>query len=360
MATPYIEGFERGNMAPWVPSNATYAYVVHRDDVSSINASFKPLLVGNYGLAVRGSSYYVTLNMSDIGEASGTDEFYLRYRYQTQTPADSNFLFTVLNSISQFICYADSSISVGGTFFKGQDYAYLGWMPVPFRWSLVEIYCKFASDDLAYDGRLHVWFNGISVIADDTFRTNDLNGVQMMDNIRLYGTNSNSYWRIYDDVVFIAGSDATSFANIQTNSSIVTYRPSSNGSDNNWQSSPLARPSYKCVDEIGTTAVADGDYIQALGTGGQESYNLTSDTTGNAVASINSIQSVHRTRKLGPSPFKIKPYVKSGGQDHYGNLKDLDTDFNPYQYVWLTDPGTGTFWDSTSLINMELGVESDE
>lgn len=361
MSRIYTQGWEEGHMGDWVIESTykTWVAVVDNDWLFNKSSKFKPIEHGNYALRL-GGSRNVGLDLRKLPgvPSSGLREIYIRFRMQCNRPYWSPYVFLRRGQWENLNILRAYYLSGGLQMSSYPDNIQTGAVLDSFQWHTIEWYCLLSTNRATPNGAMELKVNGISAtggLLTNIATTTQAQSDWLIQSIAFYGTGSSSdnYVTLYDDIVIC---DSTASF---TDAYILKGEPSAIGSNHYWEPEPPSQETYECVNSVGDQATVDTDYINAIGTGGRETFPITLDETG--VSNVDSVTVRCRGKKAGAaSAYQMAPVLRSGGDNYDSPSQDLTTDNEEYVAVWEQNPNTSTDWTTSDLNNIEIGVKADE
>ena len=354
MSREVICGFESG-YADWFFMNQADVVtgVYHKDDFSTLlnGSDLQQPVAGNYSLVLENNGFA----MLDISRFLGeTDNLYLKFLLQVpstylsgtiltvRTGGLSGTLMTIINDAGKLRLY------------NGYMEEARSWTAISAnRWYLIEFYMKVSSTRTIADGAYELRIDGRRECYSNAAKTNVLTTAQTIKHIVLTGATS---YHLFDDFAL----DSTASFDIGSDSHVLRFKPSSNGTTNQWTAYPSGS-NYEVVDDSGPEDIIDTDYIKTNQVNQKDSYPVVLDGTA-TLGTIYNVQINHRTERLGRStPTAVKPYLRINASE-YDNGSETEVGYgrpNPITRIWDQNPDTLTDWIESDITSLELGIKSE-
>ena len=359
MSKLYIEGFESGNMGRMQTYRTDYDFVINKSQLGTITTAngYVDPAQGNYVVAVSDNMWICP------SQFVGTEvtEIYLSFKWQHENNSCTESFFQLLSPEGNVHVdftfdsgtYATSNLQAT---FSGRTShnAYSGDWFAPSQWHQIELYYLLSTNSVTYDGEYVLYHDGVPILSESNMRSN-VESSATRDIRFIQFDNAGGAYNLYDDIII----DTTSNLSISGAQSIIKYKPSANGTTNQWTAYPSGS-NYEVVDEEGSFDSVDADYIRTSQANEKDSYPIVQDGTATVDGTIYSIQTNHRTRKVGnPIINNIEPYIVNGGE-HTGTSRPPSiNNFNPELNIWEVNPNGGGEWNKAAVEGLEIGVKSD-
>lgn len=208
-----------------------------------------------------------------------------------------------------------------------------------FNPSTVDIYLSIAPS-----GGQATWYYNGGLVGTYTGDTQGYAATSIIDNIRFL-TNNNYNDTCAISQVIVADEDTRGMK-------VATLAPSGAGALSDWTGT------FADVDE---TAPSDLDYISTSAANTGELFTMTdlSSTAQNGYEVKAVVQSARASKGL-TGPQNLQYYMYSNGTVNPSpNIAGLTNNFATMpQYVWATDPSTGSAWTIPNVNNLQAGFKS--
>ncbi len=131
----------------------------------------------------------------------------------------------------------------------------------------------------------------------------------------------------------------------------LTVRPAGAGAHTDW--TPSTGSNWQCVDEASPD---DSDFVSSTSFGAIDLYTQSGGVP--AGATVNSI-TVHVRAKASLASFSsIEPYIRSGTTESGPSSQLLSDAFADYNWLFSTDPATGSAWTVSAANACQIGVNA--
>lgn len=196
--------------------------------------------------------------------------------------------------------------------------------------------------DYSASGTLTFYQNGTQIVTySGDVTTDGQTSLAKVGLTQIWDANNITYASMYSQVI-VATTDTRSMK-------LATIQPVANGNVMQWTGA---------VSDVNETTLSDATAITS-GTSDQLAQftvpSLPSGTFG--VEAI--VQSVRASRGS-TGPQNLQFVARTGGSDYTSSSQSLITSYQNYQYLWATNPATGSAWTTSEIAaaGFNLGIKS--
>lgn len=197
---------------------------------------------------------------------------------------------------------------------------------------------------LAPTGGQAAWYINSGLVGTYTGDTQGYASTTIIDNVRLWTQYNGNLWTYYSQLI-VADEDTRGMK-------VATLFPNGAGALSDWTGT------FADVDE---TAITDSDYISTNAASTGELFTMSDlSTTAQTGYDVKAVVQSGRASKGLTGPQNLQYYMYSNGTVNPSpNIAGLTNNFATLpQYIWATDPSTGSAWTVANVNNLQAGFKS--
>ena len=160
----------------------------------------------------------------------------------------------------------------------------------------------------------------------------------------------------YIDDMYVLDDSGTEYIDFLGDIAVDGHVFTADGSDGDWTNSSSPADHYTDIDDLGSGY--NTNYIEGSVVGEQDSFDITPTAYQTGIIGV---QVVGYGWNNTGGTAKIKPYVKIGGVDYYGDEVQMAAGTtDKHAYNWPRNPATDSLWTNAVITAAEFGFEVTE
>jgi len=123
------------------------------------------------------------------------------------------------------------------------------------------------------------------------------------------------------------------------------------GDGDETQGDPSGPTSWQSVNE------PHDDYLYVTSDAGERDCYSMSNIETDRTRTVNAVRAVIRARRSTAGYATIRPYVRIGSTNYYGDTVHLGCSWRQYAHIWDVNPATSVAWTSSDVNSVQVGWE---